>query len=505
MNCTPEPSAITEKIAKRAERDIEFVCRQLLRFGKMPLDEHMAYLRKHPNDAFCRIPRPDGKGHLQCGALAWDKLGALTDLVLDLDRGLGRRVGRQRARDAVTDAFVKRVLQEAREVNRETAVLLLHDTLAALRQSLAVTEHYLPCVLFPDGGPDEFSVGPVTFIRRSKFFKDRKPVLKRSVEAETAAHIEHVKAAVARGFPRERAYSEVESRQLVRGLQARAIKTYRGYPWIASVKVADCDRDTSVERAARAVEMAFHVVRVLLGAEPTRKLRLAWARSDALRTAHLYADALGVIQASVGMNAQGPIGTRNWHEALMRGASELATLGSALTPIVDPVDISHLHQRLIDAINWFGDAATDSNASASIVKYVSAIERLFFGKFESGRTKIFAGRVKSILVAFGCDEDSRAYEQALAVYSTRSALVHGAHSPTDDKVHEILHLAAALSRMCLLCSAQLYPMMLRAFGNPDLAKLEEVMKRISSEGLDWLVAAAGYARINCVGADAEGQ
>ena len=261
---------IAEKIAKRAQHDIEFVCRQLLRFAKMPLDEHMAYLRKHPNDAFCRIPHPDGKGHLQCGALAWNKFGALTDLALDLDRGLGQRVGRQRARDAVTDAFVKRVLQEAREVNRETAVLLLNDALAALRQSLTVTEHYLPCVLFPDGGPDEFSVGPVTFIRRSKFFKDRKPVLKRSIEAETAAHIEHVKAAVARGFPRERAYSEVESRQLVHGLQAHAIKTYRGYPWIASVKVTDCDKDTSHERAARAVEMALHVVRILLGAEPTR-------------------------------------------------------------------------------------------------------------------------------------------------------------------------------------------------------------------------------------------
>jgi len=457
----------------------------------MPPKEHLGYLNKHPNEAFCRILRPDGRGYLQCGVLAWDKLGALADLTLDLDRGLGQRVGRQRAKDAVTDIFAKLVLQEAREVNQETAVLLLQDSLAALRQSLAVTEHYLPCVLFPNGAPDEFSVGPVTFTRRGKFFKDRKQVLRRSVEAETAAHIEHVNAVLAQGFPREHAYSEVESRQLVRELQARAIKIYRGYPWIASVKVTDCDKDTSQERATRAVEMALHVIRVLLGSEPTRKLRLAWSRSDALRTAHLHADAHGVIQASLGMQAFGPVGMTNWHEALMRGASELAVLGSALTSIVDPVEIHHLHQRMIDAINWFGDAATDPNAPSSIVKYVSAIERLFFGKFESGRTKIFANRVKGVLGAFGCDEDNRVYEHAFAVYSTRSALVHGAHSPNEDRVHEIVHLAAALSRMCLLCSAQFYPMMLSAFGNPDPAKLEEVMKRISSEGLDWLAEAAG--------------
>lgn len=44
--------------------------------------------------------------------------------------------------------------------------------------------------------------------------------------------------------------------------------------------------------------------------------------------------------------------------------------------------------------------------------------------------------------------------------------------------------------MCLLCSAQLYSMMLQAFENPDSAKLEEIMKRINDEGLNWLAEAA---------------
>ena len=380
------------------------------------------------------------------------------------------------------------------EVNLEIATLLLQDTLTALRQSLVVTEHHLPCVLFTGGATDEFNVGPVTFTRRGKFFKDRKPWLRHSVEVKTKAHIEQVKAALITGLPSERACSEVESTQLVRLLQARAIKTYRGYPWIASVKVTDCDKETSQERGTRAVEMALHVIRVLLGVEPTRKLRLAWSQNDDLRTAHLFTDARGVIQASLGMKALGPVGMTNWHEALMQGTSELSVLGSALMPIVDPVEIQHIHQRLIDAINWFGDAAMDSNAPSSIVKYVTAIERLFFGKFESGRTRIFASRIKGILEAFGCDENRQVYDQALDVYKTRSALVHGAQSPSDEKVREMVYLAAALSRMCILCSAQFYPMMLQAFGNPDHAKLEEGIKRICSEGLEWLAEAAGYLR-----------
>ena len=33
-------------------------------------------------------------------------------------------------------------------------------------------------------------------------------------------------------------------------------------------------------------------------------------------------------------------------------------------------------------------------------------------------------------------------------------------------------------------------MMLQAFENPDSAKLEEIMKRINDEGLNWLAEAA---------------
>lgn len=177
----------------------------------------------------------------------------------------------------------------------------------------------------------------------------------------------------------------------------------------------------------------------------------------------------------------------------MRYPTELGVLGSTLRVLADPVEIYHLHQRLIDAIHWFGDAATDSNASSSIVKYVSVIERLFFGIRSNNRKKTFANRIASVLKAFGCDENLSAHEKASNVYQNRSNFLHGEYSPTKDVKHKIVRDAENLSRMCLLCSAQLYPMMLQAFGNPDSVKLDEVMSRISIEGIDWLAKAAGYS------------
>lgn len=491
MGLVSNPPLIPKKSIARAQRELEFICGQLLHFARMSAKEFLGYARKHPEDCFHTIPRPDGKGHYQCGSLAWRKVEALADHVLELDTALGRRIDRKRATAVVINAFVQRVLREQREVNQATTEQILLDVLEALRGSLVVTEHYFPCVLFLNGGPDEFRVGPVTFTRRAKFFKDKTQALKRSVADGVAAHIEHVNGAVEQGFPRERAATKEESRRLVRALYARSIKTYRGYPWIASVKVTDCDKDTSRERATKAVEMALNAIRVILGSQHTKKIRLAWSRSDALRTAHMWADASDVIRISTGASSIGPVGFVNWHTEMMRGERELAVFGSALEPMVDPIDTYHLHDRFIDAIHWFGDAATDSNSHSSIVKYVSAIERLLFGKFEGGRKKVFANRVRGVLDAFGCDEGHKAYNTAMEVYSTRSALLHGAYSPRDEKALQIVHHAEELSRMCLMCSAQLYPMMLQAFDNPGPDKLEDVMRRVAEEGIEWLTELLG--------------
>lgn len=479
-------SLISQKVTNRARRDMAFIFRQLLRFARMTTSERKSHYDRNPMDVFRQLPHPDGRGHIPVGDLGWARMGALADLALDLDRPLALRINRELARSVVSASFVRLVLQEERQIDQETAALLLEDALHTLRRSLVVTEHHIPCVLFPDGEAERFKVGPVTFTRRRRFFNEQRSALRKSVEAGTSAHVDLVSAAVEKGFPCERAYTGDESRRLIRRLHAGAIATYRRYPWIASVHVTDCEEEFSRQRAAEAVEMALHVVRVLLGSEPTRKLRVAWAKIDALQTAHLFADAGGVIHASVGRSAMEPVGTKNWYEALIQNNYYLEVLGSALSPIVNPIDIHHLHQRLLDAIRWFGDAATDSNPSSSIAKYVSAIERLFFGTFQRDRTKHFARRISRVLTYFECDDDVGEYEQVLNVYRMRSELLHGEISPADTSVHKVAHRAAQLSRLCILCAAQLYPNLIRVFGSITPSTLEKAMERTTTEGLSWL-------------------
>ena len=80
-----------KKIVARSQRDLEFICRQILRFTRMQPKELFAHIRKHREDAFCIIPHPGG-GHLQCGALGWEKFSSLVDRVIDFEPMLARRV-----------------------------------------------------------------------------------------------------------------------------------------------------------------------------------------------------------------------------------------------------------------------------------------------------------------------------------------------------------------------------------------------------------------------------
>lgn len=463
----------------------------------MSFKELNAYSQRNQYDVLCTIQHPDGRGHLICGALAWERFDRLVNRVIDFEPELARRVSIEQLKKIVIDVFVQYILKEQRGVDLSTSELMLMDAANRAKQSLQTTEHYLPCVLFLNGGPDEFKIGPVTFTRRITFFKNHKQSFRRSIVSSVNGHIEHVKKAIERGLSHERAATPEQSVHYIRGLHARAIKTFRNYPWVATVRLINCDKQVSEERAAKIVETALHVMRIFLGADSTKKLRLAWSRGDALRVAGMWTDADDLIQVSVGSRGIGPVGFENWHDALTQNDGlELQLFGSSLYPLADTIEPIHLHERFIDAISWFGDAATDPEASASVVKYTSAIERLLFGKFHpKTHKKKFIQRVTQVLSAFNYG-DVRTNENANKVYNARSELLHGSSSPRGGEIMEQARIAEGLARLCILCAAQIYPMMLKVYGNCGSDQLEEDMDKICKDGIDWLVQMASPASIN---------
>lgn len=489
--CSSEPDAsVPDKLSRKALRQIEFVVRQISRFQRMSAQEMAGHLKKDPTNIFKYVPDPKGSGSLYCGGDGWARLYSLTDTVLSLDPELAVQVSRQHAFNELRKAFTQCVLLPDRQPDLQVAGKLLRHTLQLLRKSLTSAEHHFPCVMFVGGGVTKFSIGPVVFTKTRLFLRERRTQVSDGVEASTEANIRKVEQAVEKGYPRHRAYTPSESRKMSRDLLAGAIRQYRHFPWVASVQVAPCDPAMSRERGYRAVELSLHSLRVVLGADRTRLLRIAWEGPDAPLTAHLYTDTGGRIYSQLTRNFAPGGGA--WHEELCKLETEVDVLGAAINRVVDPSRKTDLHQRMIDAIGWFGDAATDRVPSSAIVKYVTAVERLLFGARDQERKKSFVRRIHGVLDAFGSSAGERTREDARQVYDKRSALLHGGISPESSELPRLVSKAEELSRICILCCTQLYPMMLSAFAQHGERELDEVIERVCANGVAWLAALGGW-------------
>ena len=470
--------AIPLKEVKRVKSEIEAVVRQIDRFQSMSPSERRGHFKKHPLDALCTITHPNG-GALHCGQLGLEKLASIASVALRVQPTLAARASLGRARDSATKAFADQVLRHPTDITIDTANRLLARCIEDLKNSVVAMEHYFPCVLFVDGTADEVKVGPVTFVRTRKFFRAKRRLFKTSAEAAATSQIGNATTQGAGRIAPDKA-----SMARVRRLHAGAIGRYLEFPWVAVVLVSDCDLQTAERRGHRAAEMALHVLRVLLSPATMTRTGIAWTGPHPAETAHIYADHLGVLHPQVTRHFG--LAQPGWQDELRCLDAYTQIFGAALHALVDPAEASPLRQRLLDAVKWFGDAATDTTPSCAVVKYVSAIECSLFGAFHRhDHSKVFASRVQAVLEAFDYDF-GRTYERSLKLYEQRSRLLHGAASPRAESVGAILQDAATLARLVLMCAAQVYPILHGLLGVREADHFEAMMQKIQVDGLVFL-------------------
>jgi len=129
---------------------------------------------------------------------------------------------------------------------------------------------------------------------------------------------------------------------------------------------------------------------------------------------------------------------------------------SALKARISPEYKTHLTERFLDALSWYGQAVSDTLHSTKIVKYVAAWERLVITRKEKDLTSTVCRRI-SMLAYDGCRET---YEQTLKkakdVYEWRSNLMHGTISPFAANIEEIVPIAERLTQSSLFQAVDLF-------------------------------------------------
>jgi hypothetical protein len=460
-------ASLSDKLVSQASRAIKKIEIQIIRFHKMSWEEKKKYFNRHSMASFCTLRTPSG-GELLYGAEGEKKFNELCKLLVRFAPQIDGKVSYGVIKESIKSAFCNVFVVNGKCADLESARRMLEESLGSVVLKLKSFEHHIPCIFFTEDSPDVFYIGPVKFTRMPTFLRSARENLKRYAEDQAGLN-----ETVGSHFERSVAY-------------------YEEFSWVASITIEQCDFETSLENAVFNCNTALNVVRILFGRDRTKWIRLGTSNGESLKTARMWTVDNEGIQCSLSSRMRSPTGPSNWFEYL--NGDQALQMKMFLGHIIEYSRVfkphSELSSRLLDAINWFGDACLETSPAAAVVKYVTSIERLFFGSQYQGMKSTFSRRVSRILVDFECEGTGTALEAANKIYEVRSTLVHGAVSQRLNDDSWPLYLAEELAKNCLLCAEQMYVIIHHGFNPLTTADFESAFVQYEENGLLWCIEKA---------------
>lgn len=451
--------------------DIKFIISEIRRFSSMPWPD----LEHRREDSSYTLPSLSGIGSLICGQEAGKRLIVLTERYSDTQQDLKNNIDITQLKDAITIQLVQRFLKGEKEVDRRNVDKMLSAARRKLKATQKSLTHYIPCVVVSSDEPEEFAIGPVRFIRMEKFLLDQKEELEIERQRIYREHIKRCEEAKSK-YPENCVAIPTRSAELAARLIDDLTTYFSSFKWVATVKIPECDEKTSRQRAELAVEAALNMLKLFFGAYHNKKLRQGHIRGRLDATANLTRETDGSFNISlVGPEAQDVFAEEGWFQKMSgeTGSWYLRAASSALDSCQNPNNSSHLKQRFLDALAWYGQAVSEQTPSAQIIRYVAAWERITTTKREDEYLSQIVTRRTALL---SIDKD-RGFQERLKnakeVYNCRSRLMHGTCSPFDKALQTISSLAEEVTRKILFKSLEIFDLLVNEFPNPKPTDLEQ--------------------------------
>ena len=439
--------------------DVQFILNQVEWFLAKPPEELMSYFKEHKLDALYSLAHPKGKGMLICGYEAYQRFNILAERFLSSQKDKAVNVHLPEYAKAIRAEFVRRFIEEPKAVvDRRNVDRMLSSAYRCISKEFDTVIHYIPCSIFRSNDPAEFEVGPVDFVHKFKF----EELYGEKIEAQRAIlakkHQERCQEAIRSGTPADRGATPAQSEGLANHLVDNLKDFFSRFDWIAVVKIGKCDSYTSRKRALLVVEGALNILKLLLSQRYSDKLGTAYKPSLQTHIATLTRSSDNSLNISVSKRYGGNMPGDNWGEVISKqGRYFFETAARTLDCLIDPERSTHLKQRFLDALAWYGDAVSENSPAAQVVKYVSAIERMTGTGIEHdeqgnerGVTKIVTRR-STIFYHHASDKTYESCKTEISkIYNCRSNLVHGSISPFDESVSEMAYRAEQVARLILL-------------------------------------------------------
>lgn len=456
-------------------RDLEFICTELIHFGKMSFQELKAHFEINKGDVLCTIPHPSGRGDLICGWQAYERFLHIAKRHLEGFQDLEKQLRAEDMRRALIYDFVNRFIKRQAPFDSQNVAKMLTAALNRVKQKRKDLTHFIPCIVCEDKIPDEFFIGPVHFVLMKKFLADNGGEFELERQRIYDEHRKRCLDAIEAGTPEERVASPEGSKRIADGLVAGVTTYFQDFPWIAEVRIPQCNEKISRLRAELAVESALNVLRVLIGEYHTERILQGAPSPSRTKSACLTKDNRSDrFEFSLSSGLKGAVFGHDWFSKLSTAAGcLLCAIGSSIIGIIDPSRCSHLQLRFLDALTWYGQGVTEVVPSAKVIKYVAALERIVITKKNEDISRTVSERV-----ALLCSEmHPQKYEEwrrnTIKVYDYRSKLMHGDYSPLSQDLVAISGLAEKIARVTLQNAILFYISIEQTLRGANAKRLEE--------------------------------
>lgn len=412
---------------------VEFALTECVRFATMVNDAiRDKSLSELPTSEFLYELRGADGSKYTYGREAQRRLEEVSESALRASK-FGQTVSFETYFKELQAAIVDRFIITSAEVNFASVESVFSSALNKAIKARGDGRHFIPCQLMFQAAPEIFSIGPVTFRSRQAF----RPVFEELVKEERANEADTDKPTIA----------------------DKVIGYFEKFTWVADVTVKDCDRQVSKERATQAVGAAVDFMHVLFGHYHTRNMVVGGPGLDAdIRAEMEVRDGDTKLSYSIGSTSA--MGFPNdWSSMLDESGTKalVNAAGRAIEAITDAARSRPLALRFIDAAAWHGQAVRETSAAASIVKSITALERLVTVK--KGTDTMRTVTERNAALSYDTKGDERfadLVKRMESIYDLRSRLAHGTLSPFDPEVRHRRYEVLAAAEKSLINGLDLF-------------------------------------------------
>jgi hypothetical protein len=433
----------------------------------MDRDSLLAHMRERPSEWFCVIAHPSGRGQMFIGSAAYKRLEALAERYLNAEADRRAKASSEAFFVPFRDEFVRWFLKELREPSESSVEQMLGAAYKRLEQSFDARTYYVPCAIVVEDDPAEFQIGPVTFVRTSRFWE----LHSNEIEGERLRLRDEIASrwSSCSGHAQEVSdRAEKEALEFANHLVGGLREYFSPYHWVAYVNIPAAEIKTSEQLAERTVQAALDLLKLVFGSGHSDRIRTGSSPSPPLQMARLFRDSAGRFNIALGRSWPGNAVGKDWYSIISGPAAlYLQTGGQLICKLKEFSTPIGLSARFLDALRWFGDAVAEPNPAAQLTKYVFAIERVTLTK----RDRRISDAVCNRAAVFWADQGGPLFEwteRVRSVYKARSDVAHGRLSPFDGGIPALAAEASRIARMTLLGALQI----IHATGRPDLADKE---------------------------------